>query len=247
MMATPSDPEGPAGFDPDGEVGVALAAAGSGVRMGGARKAFLELDGEPILLHSLRPFLEHPRVAKIAVALPSDVASSAPGWLLTADPRIRVVAGGRTRLESVAAALEALGPRTAVAIVHDAARPLVSRGVIDRCLDGVRDGEGAVAGWPSIDTVKAVDGELRVCDTPDRRSLWSAQTPQAFPYAALLEAYRSALSAGAGATDDAGVFERFGGIVRMVEGDRWNLKVTHPEDVGVAEALLRARAGAGVR
>ncbi|TVP79702.1 MAG: 2-C-methyl-D-erythritol 4-phosphate cytidylyltransferase, partial [Gemmatimonadales bacterium] len=190
----PSDLEAPGG------VGVAVPAAGMGRRMGGVRKAFLELDGEPLLARSLRPFLEHPRVVSVAVALPTEEAASPPDWLQGLDPRIRLVKGGATRLHSVRAALSALDPLVGVVLVHDAARPFVTRAVIDRCLKVADGGEGAVAAWPSTDTLKEVDGAGRVLSTPDREAIWRAQTPQAFPRSELLEAYRTAVERGLPAT-----------------------------------------------
>jgi len=219
-------------------VGVCIPAAGSGVRMGGARKPFLPVHGEPVLLHSLRPFLGHPRVERIVVALAPEDAGDPPEWLIELAPRVALVPGGRTRSESVLAGLEALPGHLAIAIVHDAARPLVTAVIIDRCLEGVTEGVGTVAGWPAVDTLKEVDEGAGVMNTPDRTRYWQAQTPQAFPLAALIPAYRDAVASGLTATDDAAVFERAGGRVRMVEGDRWNLKVTVPADLPVAEALM---------
>lgn len=228
-------------------VGVAVPAAGSGRRMGGHTKAFLELAGVPLLVHSLRPFLRHPGVGAIAVALPAEEARTPPGWLTELDPRIGVVEGGESRLESVQRAVEALGDGLEVICVHDGARPLVTPELIQRCVQVAMGGEGAVAGWPVTDTLKEVDGERRVRDTPRRSMLWRAQTPQAFPADSLRDAYRSALAQGVDATDDAAVFAWAGGTVRMVEGDPWNLKVTFPDDVAVAELLLGRRAApAGV-
>jgi 2-C-methyl-D-erythritol 4-phosphate cytidylyltransferase len=146
-------------------------------------------------------------------------------------------------MRSVHLALEALDTRLERVLVHDAARVLVTRDIIDRCLDGSMDGAGAVAGWPVQDTIKQVDASGRVVATPDRKALWAAQTPQAFPRVKLLEAYRDAVAAGASATDDAEVFARFGGgAVRMVEGAPWNLKVTYASDLDVARSLLEQRA-----
>ncbi len=226
------------------DVGVAIPAAGQGTRMGGRKKAFLEVGGVPLLVRSLAPFLEHPEVVSVAVAVPAEDLADLPDFLAGADPRVRVVAGGHTRLHSVRAALSALRPEVRTVLVHDAARPLVTREIVDRCIRVARTGEGAVAGWPVVDTLKEVEADGRILSTPDRATLWCAQTPQAFPREALLEAYRKAVEEGIVATDDAAIFSRYGGRVRMVEGAPWNLKVTHPEDVAVAEFLLRMRDGA---
>ncbi len=226
-----------------GEAGVmvAIPAAGSGRRMGGTKKAFLLLAEEPLLLHALRPFLDHPRVTRVAVALSSEDAGDPPPWLVGLDSRVRVVEGGSTRSRSVHAALEALSLDEEVVLVQDAARPFVTHEIIDRCLAGVFAGEGTAAGWPVVDTLKRVDGQGVVLSTPERSGLWRAQTPQAFPGRSLLEAYERALREDWGATDDAGVFTRNGGRVRMVEGAPWNLKVTHPEDLALAHAVLSRR------
>jgi 2-C-methyl-D-erythritol 4-phosphate cytidylyltransferase len=247
MTRTPSDPPrdpGTGGEVPGAsprDLGVAIPAAGGGSRMGGRKKAFLEVAGRALLERAMAPFLAHPDVISVAVAVPVDDLGDLPDFLADADPRVRVVAGGQTRLHSVRAALSALRPEVTTVLVHDAARPLVTREIIDRCVRVARTGEGAVAGWPVVDTLKEVETDGRVLSTPDRTAIWSAQTPQAFPREALLEAYRRAVEEGASATDDAALFTRYGGRVRMVEGAPWNLKVTHPEDVAVAELFLRAR------
>lgn len=206
--------------------------------MGGARKAFLELGGEPVLVHALRPFLADARVVSVVVALSADDAARPPSWLPALDVRIRVVAGGATRTESVRRALGALPDDVDVIAVHDAARPLVTREVVDRCIAIAAGGEGAVAGHAAVDTIKIVDEELRVVETPERARLWHAHTPQVFPAELVRVAYASAEEAG---TDDASLVERAGGAVRMVEDGTSNLKVTRPEDLPLAESLLAAR------
>ena len=222
----------------DVRVGVAVPAAGSGARMGGVRKPFLELRGEPVLLHALRPFLAEPRVVAVVVALASDDADAPPAWLASLGPRVCVVAGGATRGESVARALAALPADVDVIAVHDAARPLVTAEVVRRCVDLAAGGVCAVAGSPAVDTLKKVDAEAFVRSTPERASFWHAHTPQVFPAAILRAAYRAG---GAGGTDDASLVERTGTPIRMVDDGAVNLKVTRPDDVPIAEAVLRAR------
>lgn len=222
-------------------VGVVVPAAGSGQRMGGVRKPFLELEGEPVLTHALRPFLADSRVTDVVVALGAADAAEAPAWISAMDPRIRVVEGGVTRAESVRNAVAALSDVEVIA-VHDAARPLVTAEVVSRCIDIALEGEGAVAGCPAVDTVKQVDEAGRIVATPDRAQLWYAHTPQVFPADILRRAYAADLS---GATDDASLVERLGGMIRMVDGGSANLKVTRAEDIPVAQALLRARREAG--
>jgi 2-C-methyl-D-erythritol 4-phosphate cytidylyltransferase len=225
-------------------VGVAVPAAGGGARMGGVRKPFLDLAGEPILLRSLRPFLHHPWVRAVVVALGEEDLRQPPGWLQAADPsRIRLVRGGATRGESVLAALEALPTEVEVVAVHDAARPLVTRAIIDRCLEAVRADRGAVVGWPAVDTLKEVDGEGRIVRTPPRERIWHAQTPQAFPREMLLKAYREGSRAGLMETDDAALVERVGGESVMVPGSPSNMKITRPGDLALAEVLLRGGGG----
>lgn len=221
-------------------VGVAVPAAGVGRRMGGLRKPFLELAGEPLLVHALKPFLSDTRVVAIVVALSEEDAAAPPGWLLDLDARISVVRGGDSRTASVRRAIDALPDSVGVIAVHDAARPLVSSEVVARCIDIAVGGEGAVAGCPAVDTIKEVDGDLLVVDTPDRARLWQAQTPQVFPAELARRAYASA---DVEATDDSALVERLGARVRMVDAGRGNLKVTRAEDVPLAEAYLAGVTG----
>jgi len=205
--------------------------------MGGRRKAFVTLGGIPLLRHALGPFLEHPSVQSVVVALAAEDADDPPAWLRNLDPRLRIVPGGETRLHSVQAALEALEPTVTWVLVHDAARPLVTRDLIDRCVEALKHGEGVVAGWPVADTLKEIGVDRTVVASPDRSRFWGAQTPQVFPLQQLTEAYRQAVQDGASVTDDAEVYCRWGGTVRMVKGSPWNLKVTYSEDLAVAEHL----------
>lgn len=221
---------------------VLIPAAGAGRRMGGARKPMLELAGEPLLLHTLRPFLRFPQIVQVIVALPPDAAARPPSWLAELDPRIRVVTGGAERGDSVRSALAATDASIDVVLVHDAARPLVTAAIIERALDAAASGRSVVAGVRPVDTIQQVDASGVIVATPDRRMLRAAQTPQAFPRAVLVDAYARAAADGVSATDDAALVARCGVRVEVIEGDVENLKVTTPTDLVVAEALLARRA-----
>ncbi len=223
-------------------VGVVIAAGGAGRRMGGVRKQYLELLGEPVLLRAIRPFLSHPAVRWVVVALPADDAANPPAWLSDHDARVRLVAGGAERTDSVRAALAALPGACELVLVHDAARPLVTEDVIERTLAAVGPDRAVVAAVPVEDTVKEVDAGGRILATLDRARLWRAQTPQAFPRRVLEEAHAAAAASGLSATDDAALLEAAGVPVVVVQGSPENFKITGPLDLLLAEAVLRARA-----
>jgi 2-C-methyl-D-erythritol 4-phosphate cytidylyltransferase len=123
-------------------------------------------------------------------------------------------------------------------VIHDAARPLVRRAVLERVLDAIEPDTGAIAAVPVADTLKRVDEDGRITGTVDRRGLWRAQTPQGFPRMMIVGAYERAVSDGVTATDDAALVEHYGGRVRVVEGDTRNLKITWPEDLRRVERIL---------
>jgi 2-C-methyl-D-erythritol 4-phosphate cytidylyltransferase len=218
--------------------GLVVPAAGAGRRLGGARKPLLELRGEPVLRRALAPFLARPEIVAVAVALGAGDAERPPEWLRTLDARVRLVAGGAERGDSVRAALAALPADLDVILVHDAARPLVSGAVIDRVLAAAAAGRSVIAAVPLSDTVQEVDGSGCIVATPDRARLRAAQTPQGFPAEVLRAAYRQAAREGVQATDDAALVARCGVPVYVVEGAPENLKLTTPHDLRVAEALL---------
>lgn len=223
------------------DVAVVIPAAGAGRRLGGVHKPFVELAGQPVLLHALKPFLAEPRVGWIVIALPAALAADPPAWLASLDPRIVLVPGGEERMQSVRLALLSVPAAAAVVLVHDAARPLVSAQLVRRAIESAAAGRSVVAALPATDTVQRVGPDGRILETPDRRELWLAQTPQAFPRARLLAAAESAARTGFLATDDAALVLHDGGTVHVIEGERENLKITEPGDLLVAEALLRSR------
>jgi 2-C-methyl-D-erythritol 4-phosphate cytidylyltransferase len=220
-------------------IAVIIPAGGSGSRMGAGPlpKPFLELGGEPLLGRCLTRFLERSDVRWVVVALPLELHESPPDWLLR-DARVSTVVGGAERGHSVRNALAAVPAEADLVLVHDAARPLVSAAIIERCVQAAAAGVSAVAAMPVVDTIQEVDEDGTIVTTPDRRRLRAAQTPQAFPAAVLRAAHQRAAADGSVATDDAGLVARYGGSVRVVDGAPDNIKITTPADLVVAEALL---------
>lgn len=215
-------------------VSAIIAAGGRGARFGGARpKQLLSLGGLPILQRSVDAFVKHDLVTDVVVALPPDMTASAPAYL-RGNGRVAVVAGGARRQDSVANAFSEVASRADIVVIHDAARPLVSSGIISRTIDAALEYGAAVAAVRSTDTVKRGDASALVVETLRRDEIYFVQTPQAFRVSVL----RDALAVGGDATDEAALAERAGHRVRLVEGDARNLKITTADDLAAAERLL---------
>src|SRR3954447_10852691 len=203
-------------------------AAGRGERLGAdGPKAFVVCAGRPLIewsLDVLRAVCD-----RVVVAVP-------PGASWAGDS----AEGGPVRSDSVRRALAA-APEATVAVVHDAARPFVTRELVERCIAAVLDGfDGAIAASPVTDTIKQVDDELRVTHTPDRSTLWAIQTPQVFVADVLRRALDVDESVLAAATDDASLVEAAGGSIRVVEAPAENFKVTTAVDLEIAASVLRS-------
>jgi 2-C-methyl-D-erythritol 4-phosphate cytidylyltransferase len=225
------------------DVGVVIVAGGSGTRIGGGElKQFRWVAGKPALLHSVQTFMARDDVAIVVVVLPKAYAADPPPWLFQCDvDRLLVSTGGTERHESVINGLEDLPESVQIAVVHDAARPLVTDDTIDRVIAEARKGHGAIAALPVVDTLKEVDEHGRIVRTIDRSRLWRAQTPQAFPRAVLEHAHIEARRDGVGATDDAALLERLGLTVVVVQGSERALKITTEQDFARADALSALR------
>ena len=221
------------------DVGVVIVAGGSAQRMGGGElKQFRWVSGKPALLHSVQAFMARPDVAIVVVVLPKAYAADPPPWLFQCDvDRLLVSTGGNERHESVVNGLEDLPEEVVIAVVHDAARPLVTDATIDRVIAEARKGHGAIAALPVVDTLKEVDAAGRIVRTVDRTNLWRAQTPQAFPRVMLEQAHSAARRDSIGATDDAALLERLGLPVVVVRGSERALKITEEADFARADAL----------
>ncbi len=214
-----------------------MPAAGSGQRMGGARKPLLKLGDRSVLAWALSPFLDRSDVVQIVVAL--SAGECLPADVLASDGRVQSVQGGDTRFRSVANALAALGPEVDVVVVHDGARPFPAPEMIAECIALAAAGGGAIAGVPAVDAIKRADTNGLVTGSPERQGLWYAQTPQAFPRIAFADAVRGWPAEGEAPTDDSMLMERIGHPVRLVASSTRNLKVTHPADMLMAEVLIR--------
>jgi 2-C-methyl-D-erythritol 4-phosphate cytidylyltransferase len=220
-----------------------LPAAGLGTRMGAdTPKQFLEFDGVPLIILTLRRLASCPTITDIIIATrPDDVA------LLDARVReeklsqsVRVVRGGNTRQDSVAQALQKIPDDTEIVLVHDAVRPFVTREQIDRVIAEARQRHAAILGIPAMDTVKEVkraslpqDVALITATIP-RERIVLAQTPQAFTTRLLKEAFARAASDGVNASDEAGLVERMGHDVHVILGSERNIKITKPSDMALA-------------
>lgn len=222
-----------------------IPSAGMGVRMGGRKKNFLPLLGRPALYHTLRPFEESPLISSIVVAVrPGDEELCLNDVIGPYALRkvSKVVPGGKTRQDSVERALSFAEGDSGMVVIHDGARPLVTKGLIERVLREAAAKGAAIAAVRVKDTIKEVFGE-KVKKTVERENLWSVQTPQAFRTSILLNALARAREDGFVGTDESSLVERTGISVSVVEGSPENIKITTEEDIFMAECILRRRAG----
>lgn len=222
-------------------------AGGVGKRMGaGSPKQFLMLGGVPLMLHALRVLDRTPGVTDVVLVVPKEEQART---LTDVVERYgikkvwKVVPGGATRQESVSHGLNEVGEGVEIVVVHDAVRPFVTEGLIERSITAARAHGGAIIAVPMKETPKQAGGDGLIQRTLDRADLWLAQTPQTFRRAVIVEAYRKAALARVHATDDAALAERLGHPVAIVAGSWENIKITTPDDMVLAEAILAARKG----
>lgn len=215
---------------------VVIPAAGVGSRMRADRpKQYLELAGKTLLEHTLGCFLDHPGLKGLVVSLAEDDPYW-PGLACSRDARIQRAAGGAERADSVLSGLQRLAELGATSedwvLVHDAARPNLSRHDLDLLLETLaEDAVGGLLAVPARDTLKRVGSDGRVRETVDRSLIWQAYTPQMFRHGALQRSLADALVAGVAITDESSALEWAGQAPRLVEGRADNLKVTRPEDL----------------
>jgi 2-C-methyl-D-erythritol 4-phosphate cytidylyltransferase len=221
-----------------------IVAAGAGQRMASARaKQFLNLGGEPVLVHALRSFERCAEVDEVILVLPETERKTFSSQLSAfgLEKVKRNIAGGQERQDSVFLGLQLIEPqRTEIVIIHDGVRPLVTSEQITGVIQQAREVGAALLAAPATDTVKEVQ-DCRVVNTLDRRRVYLVQTPQAFRADIILAAHQRARAQGLRATDDAALVEQCGFPVAVVEGTWENIKITRPEDLALAEFLLSKR------
>ncbi len=223
---------------------VIIVAAGLGLRMGGpVKKPYIELEGKPLFLRSIEKFIGLDAVTEIILVVGGpEVEYIKSQWgdaISKYTIPVKIVEGGRRRQDSVYNGLQNIDDSTAVILVHDAVRPLVDRQVIENVIKIARERGAAIPAVPVQATLKAVDNQRRIIRTVSREALCMAQTPQGFRKEILLRAYDALAETGEEVTDDAQAVEKLGYPVEIVPDSSSNIKITTPEDLRLAKALLR--------
>ena len=217
--------------------GAVIVAAGNASRMGGIDKVMAELNGEPMILRTVRTFQTCDAIKEIVIVTREDLIMPIMKLCADFDKVKAVVVGGANRAESVSMGLAALSDKVKLAAVQDGARPLITHEVIDRTVRAAHSYGAAAPAIPVKDTIKVVNGGV-VTSTPDRKTLQAVQTPQVFDMDVLKGALKKAFDDKAEITDDCSAVERLGMSVKIVEGDERNIKVTTPLDLAIAKLLL---------
>ncbi|WP_338723705.1 bifunctional 2-C-methyl-D-erythritol 4-phosphate cytidylyltransferase/2-C-methyl-D-erythritol 2,4-cyclodiphosphate synthase [Devosia sp. XK-2] len=233
-------------------IAVIIVAAGKGERAGtnGDRvpKQYRPVGGEPVLSRTIRAFLAVDAISHVVTVIHPDHAQLYDGLALADARLLPPVSGAQSRQGSVLAGLKALAPlRPALVLIQDAARPFVSPALIHTVIAALAQHEGALPTLPVTDTIKRSLGDGLVAATEDRRQLFAAQTPQGFRFGQIFSAHMRAETIRRDFTDDAEIAEWAGLSVAMVEGERDNIKITHPEDFSRAERILMANHGTETR
>ncbi|MBI4744771.1 MAG: 2-C-methyl-D-erythritol 4-phosphate cytidylyltransferase [Actinobacteria bacterium] len=222
-----------------------IPAAGKGRRMQSERnKQFLILNQRPLLSYTIDVFQKCDKVDRIIVVVNENEIDFCRESIVEKyqfDKVSSVIAGGNERQDSVMNGLREIPPETTTVIIHDGARPFVTLRIIENAIEALNGYSGVIVGVPLKDTIKRVNEKNEVLETLDRDTLISVQTPQVFPPEELMKAYQRARMDGFHGTDDALLVERIGGQIKVVNGSYENIKITTPEDIILAEAILEKR------
>jgi 2-C-methyl-D-erythritol 4-phosphate cytidylyltransferase len=222
-----------------------IVAAGKGIRMNNpVRKQYIALDGISILVHTLNIFDGCRRVNQITLVVPKEDFDFCRSDILTPaklQKHIDLVAGGPERQDSVYNGLKVVKPDDGIVVIHDGVRPFVRQKQLEACIKGAAEFGACILAIPAFDTVKQVNAKKEIVQTHKRKTLWLAQTPQAFRAELIKKAHETAKQDGFIGTDDASLVERLGQIVKVIHGSCSNIKITGREDLELARAILHSR------
>ena len=224
--------------------GVVIVAAGTGSRMNmGINKQFIKLEGKEIIAYTIEKFYNNSNIEDIVVVVKEDEFEFFKEEILDEYnfKNIKIAYGGKERQDSVYNGLKLLDEKCDVVLIHDGARPFVSDKIIDKSIEEAKEHKAIVVGVPVKDTIKVIDNDKNIVDTPNRSVLWAVQTPQTFDYNILIDAYKDAFKNKFYGTDDAMLVERIGYKVKMLEGSYNNIKITTQEDLNVGSQILRVQ------
>ena len=226
-------------------VSAVIVAAGKGIRMkDSVQKQYLPLAGRPVLSHTLAVFDGCNLISKIfLVVSQKDFDYCRNNILRMLKKEIKLVAGGKERQDSVYNGLIAVGENNGIVIIHDGVRPFANKEMIESCVRGAIKHGACIIGVPVQDTLKRISRSGDIEKTIERNNIWLAQTPQAFQYEILRKAHENARLKGHAGTDDAFLVEQMGTPVKIIKGNKNNIKITTREDLRLAEAILQAGPG----
>lgn len=224
--------------------GVVIVAAGTGSRMNmGINKQFIKLEGKEIIAYTIEKFYNNSNIEDIVVVVKEDESEFFKKEILDKYnfKNVKIAYGGKERQDSVYNGLKLLDEKCDVVLIHDGARPFVSDKIIDKSIEEAKEHKAIVVGVPVKDTIKVIDNDKNIVDTPNRSALWAVQTPQTFDYNILIDAYKDAFKNKFYGTDDAMLVERIGYKVKMLEGSYNNIKITTQEDLNIGSQILRVQ------
>ena len=222
--------------------GVIIVAAGSGSRMNmGINKQFIKLKDKEIIVYTLEKFYKHKNIDEIVVVVKEEEAEFFKNEIIDKYnfENIKIAYGGKERQNSVYNGLKMLDDKCDIVLVHDGARPFISKSLIDNCIEEAKNHNAVVVGVPVKDTIKVINEDNDIVDTPERSKLWAVQTPQTFNYDILVKSYEDAFKNEFYGTDDAMLVERIGYKVKMIEGSYNNIKITTQEDLNIGKQILQ--------
>ena len=209
----------------------------------GINKQFIKLEGKEIIAYTIEKFYNNSNIEDIVVVVKEDESEFFKKEILDKYnfKNVKIAYGGKERQDSVYNGLKLLDEKCDVVLIHDGARPFVSDKIIDKSIEEAKEHKAIVVGVPVKDTIKVIDNDKNIVDTPNRSVLWAVQTPQTFDYNILIDAYKDAFKNKFYGTDDAMLVERIGYKVKMLEGSYNNIKITTQEDLNIGSQILRVQ------